>query len=470
MKMKSINPTTEETINKFEIYSKDMVDGAVSKAKQSLGGWKNLDISERKKIIKKFGELLDKNKKEVADLISNEMGKPNVEAVGEVECSIGETVVWFLENTKKIIQDENINLCVDGVDARVSFEPIGVIGVITPWNFPIDSSLWKIIPAILVGNTVVYKPSELSTLCGLKIAELLSEAGLPDGVLNVVTGDETTGKFLVSSDINMVSFTGSSKTGRDIAVNAGKDLKKAVLELGGSDPFIVLDDAILDQAVNGALFGRFLNCGQVCTSAKRILVDSKVYNAFIEKFVEKVKKLKIGESTNKDTEIGPIVSEEQLISLESQVKDAISKGAKLLCGGERLNRKGYFYQPTVLTGIKKDMQVFNEEVFGPVASIMSFDSQEEAVEVANDTKYGLGASIWTQNKERANKMADNIQSGMVWINDFGTPYYDCPQGGIKESGIGRELSKYGVLEFCNMKTIVNTDDKTINKSWWFPYN
>ena len=468
MMLQSINPAAEKPIGKFESYSEKMVSEAVEKAQKSLKKWKNTDISEREKIIKNFSKLLDKKKSGIAKLITKETGKPITESEGEIEGSIGD-ISWFVSETNKFVQDEDLRLDTKNTSAKIRFEPVGVVGIITPWNFPIGTVIWKIIPALLTGNTVVFKPSELSTFCGLEIAKLLKEAGLPEGVFNVVTGNGKTGEYLVASRVNMISFTGSSKAGKDVFSKAGKGLKKVVLELGGSDPFIVFKDAILEQAVNAAVFGRFLNCGQVCTAAKRIFIEKKIYDSFLESFVEKAKQLKVGEPSDRKTEIGPIVSKKQLEVLEKQVKDAVSKGAKVLCGGKRSGRKGYFYEPTVLTNVKQDMLVFKEEVFGPVASVLSFNSIQEAIDLVNNTKYGLGASVWTQNEKTAEAMVKSIESGMIWVNDFGTPYPQCPQGGIKESGMGREMSKYGILEFCNMKTVVNSKDKTIKKPWWFPY-
>jgi len=468
MKLQSINPATGQSMGEFELYSEEMVFAAVKRARERFKAWRDVHISEREDVIRNFSDVLIKRKREVSELITKEMGKPIIESNGEIN-EVPGLIDWFLKETRNVIKDENIGLGEDDVSARVRFEPIGVAGLITPWNFPISTPMWKIIPALLTGNTVVFKPSELSTLCGLKIGELLKEAGLPEGVFNVICGDRTTGQHLVSSKVNMISFTGSSRAGRDVLSRAGQGLKRTVLELGGSDPFIVFDDAIFEQALNAALFGRFLNCGQVCTSAKRILVDRRIYNSFLEKFVEKVKALKVGNPMDKGTEIGPIVSEKQLENLEIQVKDALDKGAKLLCGGRKLDRKGCFYEPTVFADIKEDMLIAKEEVFGPIASIFSFGSVEEAISMANNTKYGLGASVWTEDSKKAEMVADSIESGMVWINEFGTPYPQCPQGGIKESGFGRELSKYGILEFCNTKTVVDSQDKTIKKPWWFPY-
>ncbi len=468
MKIKTINPTTEEVIKEFEISDKKTVFRSVKKAEMAFTEWKKIDISEREQIIKKFSGLLGKKKDEIAELISKEVGKNMTESESEIEGSL-DNINWFISEVRKIVRDEIVKLDIENVTAKLRFEPVGVVGIITPWNFPVDSPLWKIIPALLTGNTVVFKPSELSIICGLKIAEILKEAGIPEGVFNVVIGNETTGKYLVSSKVNMISFTGSSKAGKDVASRAGKGLKKVVLELGGSDPFIVFEDAVFEQAVNAAVFGRFLNCGQVCTSAKRIFVYKNTYDSFLESFVEKVKRLKVGNPLDKNTEIGPMVSKKQLEILERQVNDAVDKGAKIICGGKRIGGRGYFYEPTVLTNVRRDMTVLNEEVFGPVASVLSFKSIKEVIKLANNTKYGLGASIWTHNIKTAEEMIKSLESGMIWINDFGTPYPQCPQGGIKESGIGRELSKYGVLEFCNMKTAVISEDKSVKKPFWFPY-
>jgi acyl-CoA reductase-like NAD-dependent aldehyde dehydrogenase len=468
MKMQVINPATEEPLGEFDIADKSVVAAVVSRARTAFVGWKGKDISEREAIIKKFGELLASRKSEVARLISREMGKPIVEAEGEVDGAVGE-VGWFLAETRKAIADEAVDVGTDNVSARVAFEPVGVVGLITPWNFPIDTPLWKIIPALLTGNAVVFKPSELATLCELKIGELLAEAGVPEGVFSVVTGDGSAGRALIDSKIDMVSFTGSSAVGKEVMSRAGKELKKTVLELGGSDPFIVFEDAIFEQAVNGAVFGRFLNCGQVCTSAKRIFVQQRLYDSFVNAFVERVKALKVGEPLDRTTEIGPLVSKKQLETLERQFKDAVVKGARVLCGGKRPERKGFFFEPTVLVDVKPDMAVLKEEVFGPIACVMPFRTIEEAIGLANRTDYGLGASVWTQSKAAAERAAKAVESGMVWVNDFGTPYPQCPQGGIKASGIGRELSRYGIREFCNMKTIVKSADKSVRKPWWFPY-
>ncbi len=453
MKFTSINPVNEKVIGKFKIYSKGETLKMVDKTRRAFERWKKTDISEREKFIRNFLKAMDREKEKIARLITQEMGKPITEAKDEVEGAL-EMIEWFLSNTRKYIRDEKIFLGSSRL-ATLRFEPVGVIGLITPWNYPLSTSLQKIIPALLIGNTVVFKPSELSTPSGLKIAQIFKKINLPQNVFNIITGDVRTGKYLVLSKVNMISFTGSTAAGKDIAQNAGKDLKKIVLELGGSDPFIVFEDANLDQAVDGAILGRFENCGQVCIAAKRIFVQERVYPQFLEKFIEKAKALKIGDPLDKETQLGPLVSQGQLRNLERQVKDALEKGAELLLGGKRLKRKGYFYPPTVLTNLTVNMLVAKEEVFGPVACIFSFKNKEEVLRMANNTKYGLGASVWTKDNKKIKFITENIESGMISVNSWGTHYLELPFGGVKESGLGRELSQYGILEFCNLKTVIH---------------
>jgi len=447
MKLKSINPANEKVIGTFEVCSKERVFRIVKAAKKAFVFWRKTEISEREKFVKKFLEAFSKEEKQLSQLLSREMGKPITQAREET-AKIPEMIRWFLLNTKKYIKDESCG------PARIKFEPRGVAGLITPWNYPYSTSLQKIIPALLTGNTVVFKPSELSTFCGLKIDKLFKKINLPKNVFNTITGGPQTGKYLVQSGVNMISFTGSTAAGKDIAQNAGQDLKKVVLELGGSDPFIVFEDADLDEAVAGAVAGRFENCGQICIAAKRIFVHQKIYSQFLEKFTEKAQALRVGNPLDSQTQMGPLVSKGQLRVLEIQVKDAISKGAQLLCGGKKLSGKGYFYAPTVLTGLTDDMLVAREETFGPVACIFSFENTEEALNLANNTNYGLGASVWTKDKKKIKFITENIASGMISVNSWGTHDLECPFGGVKESGLGRELSEYGVREFCNIKTII----------------
>jgi len=471
MKIQSINPATEEVIGEVEVSEKKDVSKAVKSARKAFKNWKSVDISEKSELIKNIAKLMKERKKELSELITKEMGKPIFESEGEIDETVGE-IEWFANESKKYIEDDILDLGLPETNAKIVFEAIGVAGVITPWNYPINNPMWKIIPALITGNTIVFKPSELSSLCGKEIENLIKDAGIPAGVFNIIYGDEAVGKHLVNSNVDMISLTGSSETGKFVASKAGKKLKRTVLELGGSDPFIVLEDAIFEQVVNGAVYGRLVNCGQVCTSAKRIFVAEKIFDEFVNQFVEKTKKLKVGNGLEPDTDIGPIISKEQLEKVENQVKDAADKGAKILCGGKRPESlsKGYFYLPTVLINVNNKMKVLKEEVFGPVAPIVKFKNIKEAIKLANKTKYGLGASIWTSDVNKGGDIARRLECGMVWINDVGTPYPQCPWGGVKESGIGRELSKYGILDFVNIKSVITTTSKDRKRAWWLPYN
>lgn len=453
MKLQSINPTNEEVIGELLIAEKSEVNKAVSNAQKSFFNWSETDVSERSSILQNVANEIKKNKEELSKLITKEMGKIIKESEEEVNETINE-IEWFAKEGKKYLETEKIEL--SGAKANINFEPLGVVGTITAWNFPLSTPLWKIIPALLTGNTVVWKPSEYVPFTSHKIMELFKLAGIPEGVLNLVIGDEATGKYLVDSKVDIVCLTGSSETGKKVAARAGRKLKKVVLELGGSDPFIVLEDIDVNKAVEGAVVGRFLNCGQCCTAAKRFFIHSSIVDEFTAKFVEKVKQLKIGDPLDSSTQIGPLVSSNQLTILEEQVKDAIQVGANLLYGGKRPENisKGYFYMPTVFDNVNRKMKVLRQETFGPVAPIMSFETTREAVKLANDTNYGLGASIWTKNIEEVEAIAKQIKSGIVWINDVNMPYPQCPWGGVKESGIGKELSKYGILEFVNIKPVI----------------
>jgi succinate-semialdehyde dehydrogenase/glutarate-semialdehyde dehydrogenase/succinyl-CoA reductase len=453
--MNSINPATGEVLASFEASTEKEVEHAVQKARKAVPVWSSLSIDERCSYVREFLKKLRSSKKEFAELITKEMGKAIKESEDEIEGAVAD-MEWFLSATRDAVEPENTGLKQKGMAGHIFFEPVGVVGVITPWNFPLGTPIWKVIPALLTGNTLVFKPSELSTLCSDKIHALFEAAGLPKNVMNMARGGGSIGKILVESSVDMISFTGSSAAGKDVYSRASAGMKKVVLELGGSDPFIAFGDAPLNSVVKTAVFGRFFNCGQVCTAAKRILVQREIFEDFVDGFVKEAGKLKVGDPLDRKTDVGPLVSGKQLETLEGQVKDAISKGVKLLLGGKRLPGKGFFYEPTVLSQVKPGMRVFEEEVFGPVASIMPFNGKEDAIRIANSNQYGLGASVWTRNMELAEEVASRLEAGMVWINDFGTPYPQCPQGGMKASGFGREMSIYGIREFCRMKTVVRS--------------
>ena len=427
-----------------------MVRDAVKKARSAFDTWSKTDISERIGTLGKASAELRRSKSELSALITKEMGKPISESEGEVEATLGD-MAWFLNNGKKILEDEVVDL--GSSEGRIAFEPLGVVGAVSPWNFPLNNPFYKIMPALISGNTMVWKPSELTSLVGIRILEIFSTIGLPEGVLNMVLGGEETGKALVASKVDLISLTGSTATGRDVMKRASKGLKKVVLELGGNDPFIVLNDADLDVAVKKAVRGRFYNCGQVCSADKRFYIEEGVYDEFARQFKEGTEALKVGDPLDRSTDIGPLVSKGQLETLEGQVDDSVRMGAKVLVGGKRGATRGYFYQPTLLTNVTGRMRTVREETFGPVASVMSVKNVKQAIKMANDSPYGLAASVWTKDDNKARGLARQLNVGTVWLNKTGEFHAEMPWGGIKDSGIGREFSKYGFLELVNIKSI-----------------
>src|SRR5919202_4374768 len=359
---------------------------------------------------------------------------------------------YFADNGAIFATDQIIN-----TEARktiVSFEPIGVIGSIMPWNFPYWQALRFAAPSLMVGNTVVLKPASATMQCGLEIEAAFNRIGLPEGVFQTIVGDSSVAESLIDSNVNAVTFTGSVSAGSKVAQRATSQIKKCVLELGGSDPFIVCEDADIEKASTGAVKGRFINCGQSCIASKRFIVTKKVANEFIEKFVQKTEKLKVGDPLLDDTDIGPVVNAKSLENMQGIVNRTVKEGAELLTGGgERIKNKGYFFAPTILKNVLPHMEIAQEEVFGPVAPIITVDDEKEAIRIANDSKFGLGASIWTQDLEKAERLSSIVQSGIVTVNNVVVSDPRVPFGGVKNSGFGRELSRFGMLEFVNIKSV-----------------
>jgi succinate-semialdehyde dehydrogenase/glutarate-semialdehyde dehydrogenase/succinyl-CoA reductase len=360
-------------------------------------------------------------------------------------------IEYYADNGQILSTDEVIN-----TDARktvIRFQPIGVIGSIMPWNFPYWQALRFAAPSLMIGNTIVLKPASATMQSGIEIEKTFNRVGLPDGVFQTLVGDTSVAESLIDSNINAVTFTGSVPVGAKVAQRATSELKKTVLELGGSDPFIVCEDADVEKASSGAVKGRFINCGQSCIASKRFIVVKSVANEFIEKFVQKTEKLRVGDPLSDDTDIGPLVSASGLNKIDSQVKESVKEGAEVLTGGEQIGRKGYFYRPTVLKKVNPKMQIAQEEVFGPVAPIIVAGDDVESVEIANDSEYGLGASIWTQDLDKAERLSNSVESGIVSVNNVVASDPRVPFGGVKKSGFGRELSRYGMLEFVNIKSV-----------------
>ena len=448
--LKTINPATEEVINTYEIMTKEQINEKVKKAQNAFSDWKK-DIQKRVDHIHDFAQELRKNKEELARTVTNEMGKAIKEARSEVE-KCAWVMDYFADNGKVFTTDEVVN-----TDARrsfVTFEPLGVIGSIMPWNFPYWQALRFAAPSLMVGNAIVLKPASATMQCGIEIEKTFEKAGLADGVFQTLVGDSSIADILIDSvDVNALTFTGSVPVGAKVAQRATSQIKKCVLELGGSDPFIVCEDANVEKASNGAVKGRFINCGQSCIASKRFIVVKKIANEFIEKFVQGTEKLKVGDPLSDDTDVGPLVNASGLKTIDFQVKDSVKEGAELLAGGEQIKSKGYFYKPTILKNVSPNMRVAQEEVFGPVAPIIIADSEIEALRLANDSQYGLGASIWTEDLDKAEELSRMVRSGIVTVNNVVISDPRVPFGGVKKSGFGRELSRYGMLEFVNIKSV-----------------
>lgn len=428
---------------------KEDVFEMVKKSQEAHRHWK-VNVNKRSDYLQDVAAELRKRKTELARIATEEMGKPIKESLSEVE-KCAWVMEFYADNGEIFLNKESMNS--DARKTVMAFEPLGVIGSIMPWNFPYWQALRFAAPSLVAGNTIVLKPASATIHCGLEIQDVLHNAGLPDGVFQTVVGDSSSAESLIDSDINAVTFTGSVNVGAKVASRATSQLKKSVLELGGSDPFIVCSDADVEKASTGAVKGRFINCGQSCIASKRFFIIKDVAKEFIEKFVEKTEKLRVGDPISEDTDIGPLVNESGLNTIQEQVQDAVKNGAELLTGGEKVGSTGYFFKPTILKNISSKMRIFQEETFGPLASIVIVEDENEAVRLANDSPFGLGATIWTEDLHRAEKLSHEIESGMVSVNNVLVSDPRVPFGGIKKSGFGRELSRYGMLEFVNIKSI-----------------
>lgn len=466
------SPATGETFSKVPLANKNNVDDAVSAAREALQSWRNTPIQERCAILQKAADLLVQKYGEPGEetalkrLIHEEMGKRLPEADIEVIES-SDMIAFFAANAPKLLESKTPQLNQElwaTKSSSIKLEPIGVVGVIKAWNYPLEIPIWAIAPALASGNTIVFKPSDKSSLVGVELGKIFEEAGLPKGVLNIVTGDASTGKLVVEhNEIDMISFTGSVAVGKEIAIECAKRLRKCTLELGGNDAAIVTTNADLDLAANGLVWGSFCNAGQVCVRSKRIYVHKDVAKSFINKVLEKTKSLR------KDIEIAPIVDEVQLKKVEEAVNDAIEKGANIAFGGKKYDADGFFFEPTIITDLTGTEEILSNECFGPIMPIIEFDDNSQAIQYANNSNYGLGASVWSSDKSEAEKIANELNVGMVWINDVNVAFPEAPWGGVKDSGLGVDLSEWGLYEYVKIKHVntENSDDTT--REWWYPY-
>ena len=456
-RIETINPATEEVLKEYRVIDEEQVNEYIRRARNEFVEWKK-DINKRADHLYSFANELRKNKESLAKTATQEMGKSIRESRAEID-KCAWTIEYFADHGKIFSKGEVINT--DARKSVVTFEPLGVIGSIMPWNFPYWQGLRFAAPSLMIGNTIVLKPASATMQCGIEIEKTFLKTGAPEGVFQTLVGDSKIAESLIDSDgVNAITFTGSVPVGAKVAERATSKLKKTVLELGESDPFIVCEDADIEKASTGAVKGRFVNCGQSCIASKRFIVVKNIAKEFTEQFVQKTEKLKVGNPLADDTDLGPVVNAKSLENMEGIVKRSVKEGAEILTGGERIEGRGYFFRPTILANVTPLMEVAQEEVFGPVAPIIMADDEKEAIRIANDSKFGLGASIWTQNLEKAEELSSMIESGMVTINNVVISDPRVPFGGIKNSGFGRELSRYGMLEL----SISNPSDSMIN---WF---
>jgi len=474
-KVVSLNPATGETLAELDCTSEQDVHAAVARARAAQPAWSDASVHKRIAILRRFQRLLHEQKSDVARLITSEAGKPSVEALLTEILVVLDAARFCIDSAYSFLREQHVphgNLAMKTKTGHVVRGAYGVIGIISPWNYPFSIPATETLAALVTGNAVVLKPSELTSLTALKLASLLYEVGVPKDVFAVIPGDGATGSALLASPIDKLIFTGSVNTGKRIAQAAAARLLPVVLELGGKDPMLVLDDADLEIASSGAVWGAFVNAGQTCLSVERCYVHRSLYQPFVEACVRKAKQLRVGNGLDPQTDVGPMIHEGQLRIVESQVEDARSRGARVLIGGTRLQELGpNFYAPTVLVDVTHEMRLMREETFGPVLPIMPFDDEDQAIRLANDSDFGLGASVWTRDRARGEALARRIQAGTVMVNDavscFGIS--EALHGGMKASGLGRTHGHFGLEEMVRVKYVDADLLPGLKKSWWYGY-
>lgn len=451
MAIQSINPTTGKLVKSFEALSKEKIDDLISKTHKAYLNWKNVSFEEKKKLMNNAANLLRVNKNQLANVITTEMGKPIKQAIAEVE-KCAWVCEYYANNAETILSNEIVKT--DASESYVEFDPLGVVLAVMPWNFPFWQVFRFAAPALMVGNVGLLKHASNVPQCSIEIEKVFLEAGFPENVFTNLLIESSQVKYVLENEkVKAATLTGSEYAGSVVAQTCGKLLKKTVLELGGSDPFIVLEDANLIDAAKTAVTARLINNGQSCIAAKRFIVVEKVYDEFSKLFVEEMKKIKVGDPLSEKTDLGPIAREDLLYELETQVKKSVEAGAEILVGGKRISREGFYYEPTIIANVDKSMPAYKEEIFGPVATLIKAKDEDEAIQIANDSDFGLGASLWTSDMQKAKTLATQIESGSVFINGMVKSDPRLPFGGIKKSGYGRELSHYGIKEFVNIKTV-----------------
>ncbi len=451
MSYQTINPLTGQLVREFEEHDGQAVQEVLNRAEDAYADWKELTFTERATRMHAAARQLRKNKDRYAQLMTDEMGKLKREAVAEVEkCAL--TCDYYAEHAASFLADEPLS--VEQGEAYLSYAPIGAVLAVMPWNFPFWQAIRFAAPNLMAGNVGLLKHAPNVPLCALALEEVFREAGFPEGAFqNLFVSNKQVATVLGDRRVRAATLTGSERAGSAVAQKAGEQLKKTVLELGGSDPFIVLSDADLDQAVTAAVQSRMLNCGQSCIAAKRFIVLRDVADAFTDALVERLGSLQQGDPNDPATDYGPMAREDLAEGLLQQVKESVAQGARVLLGGDRPAREGAFFNATVLTNVPSGSLAYAQELFGPVASVFTVADEDEVMQLANDSPYGLGGSVWTRDREKGKALAERIESGAVYVNKMMASHPAVPFGGVKQSGYGRELSYLGIREFTNQKTV-----------------
>jgi succinate-semialdehyde dehydrogenase/glutarate-semialdehyde dehydrogenase len=477
-RLESVDPATGEVIARFEMTSPAELPRMVKCAQTAQAAWAKLPPPQRARAMARLRDVIFQRKAEIADVVSREVGKPRVECIFN-EVTVALDTAHYYSSPRRVVrmlQPERVphhNLVVKSKRGEMRFEPYGVIAIISPWNYPIAVPLGQIVPALIAGNAIVLKPSEFTPWCGALIGELCGNAGLPEGLVQVAQGGGEVGAALVEAEgVSKVVFTGSVATGRKVAESSARRLIPSVLELGGKDAMIVLGDADLEVASSAAVWGGFTNCGQACLSVERLYVERSVAERFIELVVAKTKKLRVGPGMHPDSDVGPMIRPQQVERVEQQLRDAVARGARVLTGGKRAALGGSFFQPTVVTDVNHSMELMREETFGPVLAICAVADAEEAVRLANDSIFGLGASVWTGDARRGREIAARLKAGAVMVNDVISAFGICeaPHGGRGASGWGHTHSRLGLLEMLQVKYVGVDGLPRMPKPWWFGYS